>query len=453
MNANNSNPLSPTLSDSKYVVAELIPEAAEVVPQVEHPIIAEVDSLNSADTLVSAEVVPSQLPRSEQFEESIASTAESAEVIRVRRGLRWWLYLPFRILYSIFQFASLVVLLGVASTFPLLQLASLGYMLEVGRRVAAGEPWRKTLPGLSRAGRLGVIAAGAALSWIPVWFVTDYAYSAELISHGSRIARNWQIAAWVISIAWVIHISWAALRGGRWYHFLWPAPMRFVREIWRPATWSRAEDAVWNYTIGLQLPKLMWLGLRAAIGAIIWLAIPSALIVIGMRGNDNPGQAVIGMLGGAVLMTVVLLYLPFLQIQMARENRFRAIFDVRTIRKDFKRAPWAFFLSFLLTLALALPLYLFRIEKLPEELMWLPSLFFVLLMLPARFLVGWALRRGHREIPKRLWLSRWTAWILQLAAVPFYLLFLYLATLTSWDGALIVISQHAFLAPVPFVGQ
>jgi hypothetical protein len=150
---------------------------------------------------------------------------------------------------------------------------------------------------------------------------------------------------------------------------------------------------------------------------------------------------------------VVLLYLPFLQIQMARENRFRAIFDVRTIRKDFKRAPWAFFFSFLLTLALALPLYLFRIEKLPEELMWLPSLFFVLLMLPARFLVGWALRRGHREIPKRLWLSRWVAWVLQLAAVPFYLLFLYLATLTSWDGALIVISQHAFLAPVPFVGQ
>ncbi len=446
MNSNNANPLTQNLPGSKYVMAELIPES-------DSPVVAEIDPLDSAETLVDAQVVETEILEEVPVQAIAEPAADPSKPMRVRKGFRWWLGLPFRILYGLFQFASLVVLLGVASTFPLLQLASLGYMLEVGRRVAAGEPWRRTLPGLSRAGRLGVIAAGATLTWLPVWFVTDYAYSAELIAHGSRIARNWQTAAWIVSILWVLHISWAALRGGRWYHFLWPAPRRFVSEIWRPATWQRAEDAVWNYTIGLRLPKLMWLGLRAAVGAIIWLAVPSALIVIGMRGNDNPGQAVIGMFGGALLMTLVLMYLPFLQIQMARENRFRSIFDVRTIRKDFKRAPWAFFFSFLLTLALALPLYLFRIEKLPEELMWLPSLFFVLLMLPARFLVGWALRRGHREIPKRLWLSRWVAWLLQLVAVPFYLLFLYLATLTSWDGALIVISQHAFLAPVPFVGQ
>jgi hypothetical protein len=267
------------------------------------------------------------------------------------------------------------------------------------------------------------------------------------------LARNWQIAAWIVSVAWVLHVSWAALRGGKWYHFVWPAPLRFVREIWRPATWRRAEDAVWSYTVGLQLPRLIWLGLRAAVGAIIWLVIPSFLIIMGMRGNENAGQVLIGFSIGSLLMAIVLMYLPFLQIQMARENRFRAIFDVRTIRADFKRAPWAFFISFLLTLALALPLYIFRIERLPDELLWLPCLFFVLLMLPARFLVGWALRRGHRDIPRRFWLSRWVAWTLQLAPVPFYLMFLYIATFTSWDGALVVIAQHAFLVPVPFAGQ
>lgn len=364
---------------------------------------------------------------------------------------RTWLNFPLRAFYFLFQLTSLILLLAVASSIPILQLAGLGYMLEVGRRIADRGHRGSILPGLDRACRIGVIAAGAYLTWLPVWLVSDYAYSASLIDLTSPVAGAWRVAAWIVSVGWVLHVAWAMLRGGRWYHFVWPAPVRFVKEIWRPTMWRRAEDALWNYTVGLQIPRLTWLGLRGAVGALAWLVVPGLLIMVGLSADEQPGRVLLGLLG-ALLMTWVLLYLPFLQIHMARENRLRAIFDVRTIRADFKRAPWAFFLSFFVTLAMALPLYLFRIESVPQELLWIPCLFFVALTLPARMLVGWALRRGHREIPPRHWANRWAAWTLQLVSVPFYVMALYLALITSWDGLLILFVQHSFLVPVPFAG-
>jgi hypothetical protein len=38
----------------------------------------------------------------------------------------------------------------------------------------------------------------------------------------------------------------------------------------------------------------------------------------------------------------VLLYVPFLQVRFAAENRFRTFFEVSAVRAAFKRAPWAF---------------------------------------------------------------------------------------------------------------
>ncbi len=234
--------------------------------------------------------------------------------------------------------------------------------------------------------------------------------------------------------------------------FLWPAPVRFMKEILQPSTWTKAEDGLWQYTVGLQIPRLTWLGLRGAIVGLVWLALPATMMIVGIQANQQPGRVLIGVVG-AFLMMIVLLYVPFLQIHMARENRFRAGWDIRSIRAQFQRAPWAFFIALFVTFGMSLPLFLFRIESLPKELLWLPCLFFVLLTFPARALTGWALYRGGREIPKRWWISRWSAWTLELAIAPIYLLFLYLASIASWDGRLIFFIQHAFLVPVPFAGN
>jgi hypothetical protein len=353
---------------------------------------------------------------------------------------------------GLFRFACLLIALAVAATIPIIQLATLGYLLEVSKRRAEGRPWRETLPGLSLAGQLGWSAIPLLVTLFPAWLCAYFAYQAELIDPGSNLAGRWRLAAIILGCSWLLHSLWALMRGGRWRDFLWPAPVRFFREFFLPSTWRQAEDELWNAWAGLHLARLIWSGFRATIGTLLWLIIPAILMMIGMRADENPILALIGALG-FFSMWLVLLYLPFLQTQFAIENRFSSLFQVATIRADFQRAPWAFFGGLLVTLGLAIPLYLLRIETIPPKLMWLPCVFFVLFSLPARIVLGWSMHRGRRLIVKRWWPSRYLAWLLQLVIVPIYILFLYLGSLASWDGPLVVIFQHAFLAPVPFVGQ
>jgi hypothetical protein len=343
-------------------------------------------------------------------------------------------------------------LLAIAASIPILQWASLGYLLETATRMAKNRPWREVVPGLRLAGTIGWIAIAMLVTWLPVGLSAQFAYQAELIEPGSSNARSWRIAAFSIGLLWMLHVTWSLIRGGRWRDFLWPAPRRFVREFFQRSTWRGVEDRLWETITGIQIVRLVWLGFRAWIGALIWLVIPGSMVVAGMQAHEQPIRAVIGVIG-FFLMWWVLLYLPFLQVQMAMENRWLAMFRLATIRMAFRRAPWAFFLGLLTTLGFAIPLYLLRIESPPDKLLWLPCLFFVMMTLPARLCVGWAMNCAGRRIQDRGWLARYAAWILQLAIVPFYILFLYLGSLASWEGAAIVFIQHAFLTPVPFIGS
>ena len=82
---------------------------------------------------------------------------------------------------------------------------------------------------------------------------------------------------------------------------------------------------------------------------------------------------VLGLLGG-LMLALVAMYLPFAQVQLAAQNRFDAVFRVRLMRDHFRHAPWAFLLALIGTLSFALPLYLLKIEILPREAAWLPSI-------------------------------------------------------------------------------
>ncbi|MDZ4851061.1 MAG: DUF4013 domain-containing protein [Pirellulaceae bacterium] len=386
------------------------------------------------------------------FPKPMASAIGSRSVISTTPNLYGFIRWPWHFLRFIYRLGCLCGLLAIAASIPILQWASLGYLLESASRMANGRPWREVVPGLALAGKIGWIAIAISVTWFPAYLSAQYAYQAELIEPGSNLAANWRIAATIIGLAWIVHVVWALIRGGRWRDFLWPAPIRFFREFFRPSTWRRVEDRLWETVTGFHVPRLTWLGFRAWIGGLIWLAIPGMMIVTGMQAKNQPGLAAIGV-AGFFLMWWLLLYLPFLQVQFARENSWRALFRISTIRSDFRRAPWAFFFGLLATLGLAVPLFLLRIESPPKELLWLPCLFFVLLTLPAKLCVGWSLNRASRRTQPRWLPSRYLAWILQISIVPFYILFLYLGSIASWDGALIVFLQHAFLTPVPFVGR
>ncbi len=349
---------------------------------------------------------------------------------------------------------SLIVLLSVVATIPLLQFASFGYMLEVSSRIARGQPARSCFPGTEIAGRMLVILNCVSLSWLPVWFIADMAYTAELIEQGSDAASRLRLAARLVSVLWVFWVVWAVFRGGKLRHFLWPAPILAVRSVFRPSVWREAEDRLWEFISSLRLPRLLWLGLMASIGALVWLVLPSSFIAIGLIGNGNAGTGLVGLVG-AMLMWWVLLHLPFLQIQMAREGRLLSVFDIRSARRSFRRAPWSFCLATWATFVLAVPLYLLRIEPIPEELWWILSFFFVILMFPAKLCTGWALRRSKYHNPANAasvvhWFWRYCAWLPQIAVVLVYLGVLYLAKFALWEGTASIYLQHAFLPPVPF---
>ena len=101
----------------------------------------------------------------------------------------------------------------------------------------------------------------------------------------------------------------------------------------------------------------------------------------------------------------------------------------------------------------AIPLYLLKIEMIPREAAWLPSLVFVLFLAPARLLTGWAYARsGRRDRPSH-WFFRILGRFAIIPAAAFYVLIVFLAQYTSWGGVATLYEQHAFLLPVPFLNM
>ena len=194
----------------------------------------------------------------------------------------------------------------------------------------------------------------------------------------------------------------------------------------------------------LRLPYYFRLGLVGFLGTLAWLIVPAMLVAAGGR------CPLLGIVG-ALLLAIVVPFLPFLQIRYALEGRPSALFSRRAIRERFRRAPWAFAFSLMILLLAAIPLYLLKIEMVPREAAWLPSLVFVAFLAPARLLTGWAYARSGRRERPRHWVFRILGRLAIIPAAAFYVLIVFLAQYTSWGGAATLYDQHAFLLPVPFL--
>ncbi len=349
-----------------------------------------------------------------------------------------------------FGLISLIIGLALLSIVPFLNFLSLGYLIHASGRVAATGKLRNGLVGIRKASILGSFFLGAWLVSLPVRLVSSLWKDAELIAPGSPTAQAWRIGLLVLASLTVLHIVWACLRGGRVRHFLWPAPVRFCKWLATPDKFGTIRNAVVDYVVSLRLPYYFWLGARGFLGALLWLVIPVGLLILAAQFAPDQGGVLLSIIGGFLLMLVVM-HLPFLQTHFALENRFRALFAVKAVRQMFRRAPIAFWLSLFITLLFALPLYLLKIELPPREIAWLPSLLFVVFIFPARLLTGWAVSRANRRAEPRHWFFRWTSRLALVPVVFFYVFFVYLTQYLSWNGALSLLEQHAFMVPAPLM--
>lgn len=365
-------------------------------------------------------------------------------ILAIYRGVASFLHGTFGVL-------SIIAGLSVLASIPILNLLSLGYLFEVSGRVARTGRISDALVGVHKASRIGSIILGGWLVMSPARFLAGYWYDAWLIAPGSiEEKRLWRATLVVLTLS-ALYVFWAWVRGGRFRDFLWPAPIRFLKTIFTGRLWADAADGCWEFVISLRLLHYFSLGFRGFVGTSLWLLPPIVLFIAGAK-TEAPVSGVLNFTGAAV-MSFVLIYLPFAQAHFAAENRFAALFDLRTVRNHFRRAPIFFWLALLITVAFALPLYLAKIEYLPRELLFLPGILFVAFAFPSRALTGWAVGYARRRPKPRFFLFRWASRLAMIPVALIYVLVLYLSQFTSWSGVYSLFEQHAFLFPAPFLSN
>jgi hypothetical protein len=265
------------------------------------------------------------------------------------------------------------------------------------------------------------------------------------------VAVSLRITLVILTLLIGAHLVRACLRGGKWRHFIWPAPIRFLRELAGDIDTAPLRARVRSFCRDLNLIHFFRLGALGFAGAFLWL-LPPVLVLLLAANIPNPGLATLISLAGSLLLGVVVLYLPFLQTSFAMSGEFREFFSLAATRDRFNRAPLAVWFALFLTLLFALALYLLKIELTPNEVAWLPNLVFVLFIFPARLLLGWALSRAERHPDQRFWLSRWTARLAAIPVVATYAFVVWLSQYLSWHGSFSLLEQHAFLVPAPLLG-
>ncbi|QDU62229.1 hypothetical protein Pan216_30960 [Planctomycetes bacterium Pan216] len=350
-----------------------------------------------------------------------------------------------RLISNLFAVLALVGMLAVVAAIPLVQILVLGYFLEASGRVARTGKFRHGLPGLPLARRFGLATLCIALLLLPATILGSLHDDALLIAPNATRTEVLGIVSGLVGLATLGHLCLALLLGAEWHRFV--RPIANLREAYRRLRERRFFRSVWenatSFVRQLHLPKLAWLGLKGFVLTLVWLVIPSAMLAAG--GN----RPIVSLLGGLAMMIVVL-YVPFAQAHFAAEQRWRAIVDLRTVRYRFARAPMAFLLALVLTLLMTIPLYLMKVEMLPRDILWLPTLIFVVTILPLHLITSWAYSRGIRRERPVTWMLRWPCRLLMLPVATMYAYVVFLSQYTSWRGAMGLFEHHAFLVPAPF---
>jgi len=382
----------------------------------------------------------------------VADTQYSTQHLDVVKQIAHVLFTPFRAFYRfafwIFGVAVLVTALALAASLPIVQFVALGYLLEISRRIVKHQKVLAGFWGIQAAARAGGVILGTFLIWLPAYFMSNYYVDATIMLPGSeRAAQYGRQTALLIALTSLVTL-WAWTRGGLLRHFIWPAPVRFLKEGLNRKIYATAHDRFWGFVSQFPLRSLFVTGFQGFIGTFCWLIIPIGLCIGGMvlpRGIN----VVCGTIG-YIALAIIFLYLPMLQTRFAVEQRLGVFREIGVVRSMYQRAPLALWISMVSVWLLALPVYLVKIELTPREVVMLPAVVFIIFAWPTRILLGWAYARAHRRETPRLRLSIWLGRLTLIPIVFAYGSIVLASRYTSWYGEWSLLEQHALLIPIPF---
>lgn len=420
----------------------------------------QIESKVSADGLLNdsteSSVTPDSLPEVEFSEASPALIAErdGIDVTSYRLPpcphiLRHPVHFLAWLVRAGFGILSLTLLLAVIAAIPVANFLALGYLLEVEGRIARTGRLRDAFLLLDVAPRIGSIVLGTWLWLLPLRLIGVIRRDAYFIEPGGPGDQFWSVAAPVLAILTGLHLCLALARGGSLGCFFRPIRnIRWMLDRRRDSSYvTHATAAVLDFAGRLRLKHHFWLGLRGFVGAFLWLVIPTA-----MFSAAEPANGVRNLIAflGAVCLVPVLSWLPFLQAQFALTGRFGSMFELRTVRRLYRKAPLAWLFAMAVVYVLALPLYLPKVFLLPQDAMWLITLVFIATIYPARVMTGWALHRAIRR-PSLPWFGwRWLSRTIMVPLLALYVFLLFFTPLIGEHGKGVLFEHHALLLPVPF---
>lgn len=347
---------------------------------------------------------------------------------------------------------SLLAILTALATIPGGNLFVLGFLLDVEGRIIRGGKLRFAVPA-PLAARVGAIVLGCGIWIAPVWLLAGVAGDA-------RTVAPYGLAAWLATIVFAacaalvaVHLGVALLCGGSLGCFL--RPLRNVRwlrdEIRRGGLAARALDRLQRFVALWRIPQRVWRGAIAYAAAVLWLAAPAALFTI-VQSSDASTWRRVAMLVGALSLACVLSWVPFLQARFAAEERWRSLFELRSVRDLFGHAPLAWTLAIIVTYALLIPFYLylfhFKMRLPPHDAVWDVMLLIVLTNYPSRIIVAWAYRRAmHKPLTKATW--RWACRAILVGGLVAYVWLLSHTTIIGEHGRRSLFEHHAVVVPFP----
>ena len=357
------------------------------------------------------------------------------------------------VLQVLMGIVTLLVLLAILAAVPVLNLIALGYLLEAEGTVGRSGKLRQALPLLPIAMRIGSILLGVLACLFPVMLLADVAADARLIAPRGTATWFWLAALVVVSIVMGIHIVLALARGGSLGCFVRPLKnVLWLRGQLRSGVyWSRFKHVQRKFFAALKPWHHFSLGARGFLGTGAWLALPTALYGVWWHSNAT-WIRLLTLLAGVSLVPL-LAWVPMLQVRLAVENRWPAMFEVRNIHELFRRSPLSWLIAIVALYALSIPLFLYSLRlrlhvPLHLGIWWDLTFVSIACTIPARAALGWAYHRSQGREPA------WFGWVwfcrLSLAGLLAMYVWLLFYTPLTHDAQPWQLEHHSLLLPIPW---
>ena len=368
-------------------------------------------------------------------------------------GIKHPLKSLFRLVQVFIGVIFLVLLLAAMAAFPLFSLITLGLMLQAEADVATNRWLRSGFPLLPISTRLGMSGLMVFLFLLPIMGSSTLANSQTVISELSgQTEQGMTVITRIFQVTIFVHLLMAIAYSGRFTAFFRPIRnFRSLRQEFHKGLLAKKLESASDYCLQILKPWHHFkIAFYSAAGALCWLAIPVALLAAtpSVPRIDPGAPGAMSILGG-ILFIPVTAWLPLLQCHQVVENRFMAIFEVRTIRRIISQVPIRWAIATILLYGLAIPLYLSKIVLPPADAYWMFTPLFIVVIYPTRLLMGWVYGTGKNKPKPAKRIIRWPTKLIMLPLLAAYAFLIFLLPFISEEGPRVMLENHAILLPVP----